>query len=417
MKKFYFFLITLFAVNGTIAQWIPQNSGTSNNLNYVYFTDADTGYAIGDSGTILKTTDGGDNWSIQSSGLLKSLRSVFFTSSNEGYIVGDSGTILKTINGGVSWEFQISGITDAITSVHFPEPNTGYAVGGTFLTGTILKTTDGGTNWTIIKSDSNITLSSVFFTNVNTGYAVGTNGWMSNEGLILRTTNGGTDWIATVFNDYYGTGFHTVCFPEANIGYVVGGCCGPGTIFGILYKSTDAGENWTGQEWINVSAMGAGSIHFLNADTGFVTSAYGSGAIFKTTNGGVNLTGWITPTFSYPSLLNSVYFTDIETGYVVGEGGTILKTTDGGGFPVGTSDVSDKSSVFKIFPNPSSDQIAIEFFGEGQLSILNVTGQEILKQIIVDHKTQIDITGLSDGVYFIKLIEGNTVQIEKLIKQ
>lgn len=377
MKKFTILLFALVAISSAMGQWVPQNSGTTNNLNDVYFTDANTGYAVGDSGTIIITTNGGTLWSSQTSNTLNALSSVFFTDAITGYAVGDSGTILKTINGGVTWEFQTSGFTYDIFSVHFPKADTGYAVGGTFLTGTILKTINGGTNWTIIKSDSNITLSSVFFIDANTGYAVGKMGWMSAKSLILKTTNGGIGWITKEFDDYYMSSFTSVCFPEANIGYVVGSCCGPGTVDGILYKSTDAGENWTGQKWINVSAMGAGSIHFLNADTGFVTSAWGSGAIFKTINGGVNLTGWITPTFSYPSLLNSVYFTDVDTGYVVGEGGTILKTTNGG--ITGLCENYLGSELLTIIPNPSKDKITISspaLIRNTQFSIFNVSGEK-----------------------------------------
>jgi photosystem II stability/assembly factor-like uncharacterized protein len=68
MKKFYILLVTLVAVNETMAQWEPQNSCTTNNLYSVYFTNTTTGYVVGDSGTILKTTDGGINWLPQSSG-------------------------------------------------------------------------------------------------------------------------------------------------------------------------------------------------------------------------------------------------------------------------------------------------------------------------------------------------------------
>jgi photosystem II stability/assembly factor-like uncharacterized protein len=77
MKKFSILLIALFVVSVTSAQWFPQNSGTTKNLNDVYFTDANTGYAVGDSGTILKTTDGG-NWVAQNSGTKKCLHSVYF---------------------------------------------------------------------------------------------------------------------------------------------------------------------------------------------------------------------------------------------------------------------------------------------------------------------------------------------------
>jgi len=38
-------------------------------LSDVYFPNTTTGFAVGDSGTILKTSDSGMNWAIQSSGI------------------------------------------------------------------------------------------------------------------------------------------------------------------------------------------------------------------------------------------------------------------------------------------------------------------------------------------------------------
>ena len=40
--------------------WTAQSSGTPASLYGVHFTDADTGTAVGDNGTILRTTAGGD---------------------------------------------------------------------------------------------------------------------------------------------------------------------------------------------------------------------------------------------------------------------------------------------------------------------------------------------------------------------
>jgi hypothetical protein len=61
--KFYIILVTLFAVNGSIAQWTSQNPLPQDKLlSSVFFTDANTGYAVGDSGTILKTYNGGIFW-------------------------------------------------------------------------------------------------------------------------------------------------------------------------------------------------------------------------------------------------------------------------------------------------------------------------------------------------------------------
>ena len=50
MKKLYVFMFALPVINNTKAQWVSQNSGTTNNLNSVYFTDAVTGYEVGDIG-------------------------------------------------------------------------------------------------------------------------------------------------------------------------------------------------------------------------------------------------------------------------------------------------------------------------------------------------------------------------------
>ena len=141
MKKAYIFFIALILMNGAIAQWVQQYSGTTKILNSVYFIDVMTGYVVGDSGLILKTTDGGSNWEVQNSGVTASLKSVFFNNPNIGYIVGDSGTILKTTNGGNLWTNQYPGILKDLNSIYFTNIDTGYIVGDG---GTILKTIQGG---------------------------------------------------------------------------------------------------------------------------------------------------------------------------------------------------------------------------------------------------------------------------------
>jgi len=68
----------------------------------VYFIDADIGWVVGGSGTILKSSDGGANWIPQTSGTSNALNSVHFIDANKGWTVGSNGTILKTTNGGES---------------------------------------------------------------------------------------------------------------------------------------------------------------------------------------------------------------------------------------------------------------------------------------------------------------------------
>jgi len=97
-------------------------------------------------------------------------------------VVGDTGTILKTNNGGTNW-VVLSGTTDySLNSVKFPVANIGYAVGAN---GEIIKTINGGSNWTNQTSGTSYNLRSVYCINADTGYVVG------NHGTILKTTNGG----------------------------------------------------------------------------------------------------------------------------------------------------------------------------------------------------------------------------------
>jgi hypothetical protein len=110
----------------------------------VYFTDSNTGWAVGISGTILKTTDGGNNWILHIIITTRYLYSVYFTDLNTGWTVGDYGTILKTADGGNNWIFQLSASSYGLSSTYFTDSNIGWAVGDY---GTILKTTNGGVSF------------------------------------------------------------------------------------------------------------------------------------------------------------------------------------------------------------------------------------------------------------------------------
>jgi len=157
----------------------PQSSGTTDGLFGVYFTDANNGTVVGNSGLILRTSDGGQNWTPQTSGTTNQLRAVSFTDANTGTVVGDQGTILRTTDGGQSWVSQASGVSDVLLGVSFTDANTGTAVG---VLGVILRTTDGGQNWIREASGTNQDLYGVSFAEANTGTAVG------GYGAILRTT-------------------------------------------------------------------------------------------------------------------------------------------------------------------------------------------------------------------------------------
>lgn len=74
----------------SFAQWFSQTSGTTEHLYDVYFTNLNTGTAVGTNGTI----NGGTTWVPQSSGTAEHWRSVSFIDEDNGIVVGTNGTII-----------------------------------------------------------------------------------------------------------------------------------------------------------------------------------------------------------------------------------------------------------------------------------------------------------------------------------
>ena len=77
-------------------------------------------------------------------------------------------------------------------------------------------------------------------------------------------------------------------------------------------------------------------------------------------------------------------------------------------------------SGFYVYPNPATDKITIETpvtSINGQLSIMDVNGQQLITRQVTDPKTQIDISTLAAGIYFVRVTHGMTVETGKIIKQ
>jgi hypothetical protein len=81
---------------------------------------------------------------------------------------------------------------------------------------------------------------------------------------------------------------------------------------------------------------------------------------------------------------------------------------------------SRNSSNISVFPNPATDIITIEITGifkASYLSIMNIEGQQVITRQIKEPQTQLDISNLPSGVYFVKLTNDKTVKVGKMIKQ
>ncbi|MBI3194792.1 MAG: T9SS type A sorting domain-containing protein, partial [Ignavibacteriae bacterium] len=174
---------TIFRYSGG---WSAKTSGITKNLHGVSFPNQNNGCAVGDSGFIVVSNNGGNTWSLSYSGTSQNLYGVDFTDTLYGWAVGASGTIIKTTDGGSNWFYQTSGTAQSLQSVDFTDRNNGTAVGAN---GTILHTINGGINWLPQTSGTTNTLYGVSFTNKQFGIITASNG------LILFTANSGSIWF------------------------------------------------------------------------------------------------------------------------------------------------------------------------------------------------------------------------------
>ena len=91
---------------------------------------------------------------------------------------------------------------------------------------------------------------------------------------------------------------------------------------------------------------------------------------------------------------------------------------------VGIAENTTKQNTFNCYPNPATDKIAIEVFNlsgsdNNVITLSDLSGKELIKQELsnLSEKTEIDISKLSAGIYFLKLINDNKVEIQKIIKK
>jgi photosystem II stability/assembly factor-like uncharacterized protein len=307
VKKILLILLILVSTRCIFTQWVQQSSGTTNVLTNVFFTDQNTGIAIGLSGTVRKTTNAGANWFTQTL-VNENLYGIFYANASTGFICGDGGYITRTTNGGTTWVTQTPPV-ELYRGLFFFDASTGFACGST---GTIAKTTNSGANWNSMNSGVTVTLQNIKFANLSTGYAVGP------IGTVIKTTDGGDNWSSLT------SGVTDPLFGLAVISADIVYASGEG---GKFIKTTNGGSSWTE---LNTGIVNRGvNLFFQNANTG--TAACLNNIILTTTNGGNT---WVQQNSGLTGQdFNGVSFTSALTGYVVGSNGNILHTTTAG-FPV-----------------------------------------------------------------------------------
>ncbi len=325
MVKSYFFVLLFILFSFTIIKaqpgWFALGSGTSVSLNGIGLVTADYALAVGDAGTLLRTTDGGANWESITSGTSQNLNGISIINNSTAVAVGAGGTILRTTDAGSSWESVASNVTDELLSVSFNGTN-GLA-GGT--SQTIIYSTDAGQTWNTSQTG--------FFGGGFWGAQMldSDNAFVAGENSIFQplfgwSASSGQNWNYTAFYLSSNEGrLYGVHFFDSNNGVTAAAVW---TGEGAISKTTDGGANWSTLPFFDNALY---SLYFPVNQTDIGYAAGFGGMIIKTTNGG---SGWTVQQSGTAVSLHGICFADVLTGYAVGENGTILKTVSGGIIPV-----------------------------------------------------------------------------------
>ena len=303
----------------------PVGSGQGSDLAFVSST---TGFAVsggGGGGLIERTTDGANSWT-QVGSSPNGLNAITFVSPTTAFAVGDSNTLLESTDGGSTWQPQplahpagagpfnlehisCSSVTTCVIStadgkellrtadgaqtativnpssqvlkdVAFSVGNNVIGVGDDGAT--VLSTDAGQTFSSVVSSRLSFTWSQ-FGAGLVPGGASGDAYGTGAGGQIAVTTNAGASW--STLRVPTGSAIDDVAFPTASTGYALDDA-------GFLHKTTDGGVSWASLDTgvgnpAAVAAPGANTVLLLGAGTGGVSRSTDGGNNFHTVGGKV----------------------------------------------------------------------------------------------------------------------------------
>lgn len=72
-------------------------------------------------------------------------------------------------------------------------------------------------------------------------------------------------------------------------------------------------------------------------------------------------------------------------------------------------------SDFTFYPNPITTNVFVNFTRRYELTFANLSGQEVLRQTMLQGKQEIDLTSLKRGVYLMKITSDGKTAVRKLL--
>jgi photosystem II stability/assembly factor-like uncharacterized protein len=302
------------------AEWSAQRSGTMAWLRAVHFVDGERGWAVGGSGALLSTEDGGRNWRVRARPADDTLRDVFFNDGATGWLVCERSIyalaraeearsyLLRTTDGGASWS-RVEVTADdpgvLLARVVFADAERGWAFGEM---GALYSTRDGGRTWERRRSPTRRLLLGAALVGAERAWFVGAGGH------VVSTDDGGARWRLFSPPAEPGPRLSAVSFADARHGWAVGQR-------GAVLATDNGGQSWRAQA--SGTDADLTDVRFHDAREGWAVGA--AGTVLRTTDGGAS---WQTVPSGTRHNLERLAFAGRARGWAVGFGGTIIAYSD-----------------------------------------------------------------------------------------
>lgn len=217
------------------------------------------------------------------------------------------------------WTKQNSGTLAWLHSVYFVNQNTGWIAGSK---GTFLTTADGGKSWKQTNRFIEDNIRDVYFADEKNGWILCDrdiyNSGSSPLSYLLKTIDGGANWEKVGVTGDGRERYTRIFFSKNNYGFAVGEA-------GAFLAMQDDRRMWK-KSTLPVRFLMTGGI-FTDDLHGALVG--GGGTILYTEDGGASWNRAITNDKT-PTKLNSVFFVNQKTGWSAGAAGKIFFTMNGG---------------------------------------------------------------------------------------
>ncbi len=222
----------------------------------VYFMNKNTGWACGNLGTIIKTTDGGESWKVIPTNTTKPILKVRSYNGKTVIASGYDGLLLRSTDGGETFKQIDAGLgsKDDLWGLEMVNDTLGWACGAN----KFIKTTDDGVSWQLINTPGYTgNLWWVDFLNENYGF-------IAADGKVLRTTDGGESWEVIQAGDDQ---------PLYSIDIIDSSHIAAAGYGGTNYSAKNIYSSDGGFTWINGDTLTTEPINcvkYISQDTGYI---------------------------------------------------------------------------------------------------------------------------------------------------